>query len=175
MGTPYYWSVNLQGIGYDGVYIDKVEFGDYKLGIMDTGTPLIHLPKRYHNMLVEMWKEQLGYDSDAFYQGASGLMEGHGDCSKFQKRLSNFTVIFGDYLFDITPEAYLMNCTDLPASICSVPNNCAFGIDSMDTELGAFQDSIFLLGNIFLKNFYAVYRADNTTSVDLALAKHYQH
>ena len=81
MGTPYYWSVNLQGIGYDGVYIDKAAYGDFKLGIMDTGTSLIHLPKKYYNMLVEAWKEQLGTDNDDFYEGASGLMEGHGDCS----------------------------------------------------------------------------------------------
>jgi len=74
-------------------------------------------------------------------------------------------VIFGNFLFDITPEAYLMNCTDLPSSICSVPNNCAFGIDAMEANLGSWQDSIFLLGNIFLKNFYTVYDAGEVSSV----------
>jgi len=124
---------------------------------LDTGLPLIHIPKKYHDILVGMWKDQLGSDNGDFYQGASGLWEGHGSCSKYQRRLSNFTVIFGNYLFDISPESYLMNCTDLPSSICSIPNNCAFGIDAMEANLGAWEDSIFLLGNIFLKNFYTAY------------------
>jgi len=67
LGNPYYWSVSIQGIGYNGIYIDKVEFGDYKLGILDTGLPLIHIPKTYHDILVGMWKDQLGVDNEDFY------------------------------------------------------------------------------------------------------------
>merc|ERR1719223_2357960 len=67
-----------------------------------------------------------------------------------------------------------MNCTDLPKSYCALTDNCAFGIDSMETELGQFDEKIFLFGDTFLKNFYSVLSAEDEPSVALALSKHYR-
>ena len=46
-------------------------------------------------------------------------------------------------------------------------------MDTVDDEL-EFDGNVFLLGDIFLKNFYSVFSVENkTASVSLALSKHY--
>lgn len=58
----------------------------------------------------------------------------------------------GDKLFDLMPEAYVFNGTDL---IKDYVNSCAFGIMPLPGMVDEIE--MFLLGDVFLRNFYSVY------------------
>ena len=93
--------------------------------------------------------------------------------------LGNFTIILGSKTFEMTPRAYLVECDDIEREkpgFCTRKNYCLFGIDNFsakDTENRIFNDNVFLLGDLFLKNFYTVYHADETDEsyVKLAVSK----
>jgi len=68
-------------------------------------------------------------------------------------------------LYDIMPSAYLLDCIDLPNGFCTSNSKCLFGVDSMDDELGQFNQQVILLGDIFLKNFYTVFEAGDIPRV----------
>lgn len=68
-----------------------------------------------------------------------------------------------------------MNCSDFSKKFCLLPDNCAFGIDTIDDEI-EFEGNVFLLGDIFLKNFYSVFSAESKVpTVSLALSRHYHN
>ena len=141
---------------------------------MDTGTALIHLPKEYYNAIVGKWKKQILNGGFSFNR-LNGLWEGSGNCLNYIHRVSNISFIIEGYSFEIKPQAYLMNCTDFSKKFCLMPDNCAFGVDSIYDEK-EFDDNVFLLGDIFLKNFYSVFSAESDSkmpTISLALSRHY--
>lgn len=96
-----FWAPSIQGFAYGGNYIAKFGPGTTKLGIIDTGTALIHLPKEYYDALVGKWKKQI-------YRGFSknkknGLWEAAGSCENYNSRVSNITFVMNGRIFDITP------------------------------------------------------------------------
>lgn len=173
LATPYYWAPRVQGIAYGGVFLAKYDATQLRVGILDTGTPLIHLPQAQYEAVVDAWKRQLGRGKRGFAKGASGLWEAEGGCQKYVRRVSNFSVLFEGTVFEITPQAYLLNCSDLHKSYCTLPDYCAFGIDSMESLGEEFEDDVLVFGDIFLKNFYSVFSMEDDPSVSLALSKHY--
>lgn len=71
----------MEGIAYGGAYLAKWDDTDFRLGVLDTGTPLIHLPKKYYDVIVDKWKSQIGINhKKGFAIGASGLWEAEGGC-----------------------------------------------------------------------------------------------
>ena len=73
-----------------------------------------------------------------FGPGKHGLYEAEVDCDDVQGHLSNFSIVLDGKHFEIKPESYLLDCKDLPPGTCQNEAYCLFGIDSMDTEMGAF-------------------------------------
>ena len=135
------------------------------VALFDTGAAFIHIPKYMHEILVNFWKHDLNLQEDKFFIGKSGLWEIQVDtCTSIYDKLGNFTIILSDQTFELTPKAYLLECTDIPQnSYCSRPTNCLVGIDDFsaaDTEYRSFNENVFLLGDLFLKNFYTVYVAE---------------
>lgn len=107
----------------------------------------------------------MGLYDDEFFIGKGGLWEAKVDsCAAISDKLGNFTIILGDHLFELTPKAYLIDCFDISShNYCNYESNCLFGIDDFsaaDTEYRSFNDNVFLLGDLFLKNFYTVYVAE---------------
>ena len=120
----------------------------------------------------------MGLHEDELFIGKGGLYEAKVDsCESIRDKLGNFTIILGDHTFDLTPRTYLLDCLDIEShNYCSYESNCLFGIDNFgaaDTEYKSFNDNVFLLGDLFLKNFYTVYVAEEGSQsyVELGLSK----
>ena len=160
------------------VPLDSSTERNTNIALFDTGAAFIHIPSHMHDVLVSLWKRDLDLHSDEFFLGRRGLWEAKVDsCAAISPKLGNFSIILGDHTFDLSPRAYLLDCADITAShYCSQPTNCLFGIDDFgaaDSEYRSFNDNVFLLGDLFLKNFYTVYVAEEGSEsyVQLALSK----
>lgn len=183
LATPYYWAPQIDGIAYDNKLFDSIDkaskFNNDNIAIFDTGAAYIHIPTKYYDILVDHWKRDVGLSSSEFFVGKSGLYEAKVQtCDDLYNRTGNFTVIFGDNTFVLQPRAYLIDCVDIPdKAFCSSELNCLFGISNFsaaDTEY-VFNENVFLLGDLFLKNFYTVFAAEEgeEASVLLGLSKQY--
>ena len=76
------------------------------------------------------------------------------------------------YVFEVSPRSYLLKCSELPGSVCDDPDYCLFGITNMDSELGEQNQKLFILGSVFLKNFYTVYNAtEGDANLQIAVSK----
>lgn len=155
LGASNLWAPHVNGLAYGNLYLDKFENSDNYLAIIDTGSTLIHLPKKYYNIMVDWWKHQL--KDINFDIGDVGLYHAKVNCYEVKPLLSNFSIVLDDVLFEITPESYLLDCEDLPSWACDSKDYCLMGVDTMETEMGEFTDKIFILGETFVKNFYTVF------------------
>ena len=61
-------------------------------------------------------------------------------------------------LFDIMPKGYLINASDIDPNYA---DKCIFGIIKTPDILGTTK--MFLLGDVFLRNFYSVFDYDNNS------------
>lgn len=66
--------------------------------------------------------------------------------------MGNLTFQINDVLFDIMPRGYLINASDLSPEF---KNQCVFGIIKTPDVVGGTK--MFLLGDVFLRNFYSVF------------------
>lgn len=72
----------------------------------------------------------------------------------------------GGKLFDLMPDAYLMNGVDLNPQY---KDTCIFGVMPLPKVVNGID--MFLLGDVFLRNFFSVYDFDNQ-ELSLAINKH---
>jgi hypothetical protein len=97
-----------------------------------------------------------------------GLCVGGLSCQYIEPKLSNLTIKIDDLYFDIMPHAFLINATDLGVEP-EFENKCIFGVIPLPEIVG---DSLmFLLGDVFLRNYYSVFDYDNQL-VYLAVNSH---
>jgi len=80
--------------------------------------------------------------------------------------LGNITLVMGGKLFDLMPEAYLMNGVDLNPQYM---DTCIFGVMPLPKVVNGID--MFLLGDVFLRNFFSVYDFDKQ-ELSLAINKH---
>lgn len=78
-------------------------------------------------------------------------MGGHS-CDYFYDKLGNITVQLGNEDFTLMPKGYLLNGADLDVQF---KDACIFGVMPLPGMVGNIQ--MFLLGDVFLRNFYSVY------------------
>ena len=55
LGATNLWAPHVNGVAYGNSYLDKFDNSDNFLAIIDTGSTLIHLPKKYYNIMVDWW------------------------------------------------------------------------------------------------------------------------
>lgn len=168
------WAPLVRGVAYGSTYIEKFDVSNNYLAIVDTGSTLIHLPNKFYKILIKMWTDQL--EDEFFGKGSHGLYHTKANCYHIKPMLSNFSIVLENRVFEISPESYLLDCEDLPGSVCQSKSECLFGVDSMDAEMGAFTQKIFILGETFVKNYYTVF--DDTPGypkIHMAVNKYFRN
>jgi len=174
LGATNLWAPHVNGLAYGNTYLDKFDNSDNYLAIIDTGSTLIHLPKKYYNIMADWWLHQLKNADFGFGMGDVGLYHARANCYQVKPLISNFSIVLDDTLFEITPESYLLDCDDLPSWACESKDFCLFGIDTMETEMGEFTNKIFILGETFVKNFYTVFTARKPQAqVEMGVSIHF--
>lgn len=120
-----------------------------------------------------MWQSQLS--EEFFGKGTHGLYHTTTSCYHIKPMLSNFSIILDNKVFEISPESYLLDCEDLPEYVCASKSYCLFGVDSMDTEMGAWTQKIFILGETFVKNYYTVFDdSEGYPRLHMAVNRHFK-
>lgn len=150
-----WWSVSYQGIMYDDTVIDYFN-ADQAIGVIDTGTSMMALPHKYYMKLVQAWSKQI--DNPMLLDCSMGLCIGGRSCEYIEPLLTNLTIKIDDMFFDIAPHGFLINATDLGSEI-EFKDKCIFGIIPLPEIVG--DALMFLLGDVFLRNFYSVFDYDN--------------
>lgn len=157
--------MSYQGLMYDDTVIDYFD-ADQAIGVIDTGTSMMAMPHKYYQRLVQAWSKQI--DNPVLLDCSMGLCIGGLSCEHIAPKLSNLTIKINDHFFDIMPQGFLINATDLGVEP-EFENKCIFGVIPLPEIVG---DSLmFLLGDVFLRNFYSVFDYDNQL-VYLAVNKH---
>jgi len=77
-------------------------------------------------------------------------------CDYFAEKLSNLSFTFGNWTFELMPEAYLMDAGDLDPEYA---DSCIIGISPIPGDMDDIK--IFLFGDTFLRHFYQVYDFEN--------------
>ena len=85
-------------------------------------------------------------------------------CPKTAPYLGNLAFTMDEMDYEIKPIGYLLDGTDFNETYTNI---CIFGIGELPGNLG----SMFLLGDVFLRNYYSVYDWENE-SVHLAINIH---
>jgi len=160
-----WWSVSYQGLMYDNKVIDYFDH-DQAVGVVDTGTSMMAMPTPYYERLVQAWQAQI--DDPALLDCSMGLCIGGQSCEKLEGKLSNLTMQIGDLYFDMMPNGFLINATDLGAEP-AFENKCIFGVIPLPDVVADAR--MFLLGDVFLRNFYSVFDYDEQ-EVYLAINSH---
>ena len=160
-----WWAVDCEEIIYNEESLGRFSSnhpntGDRKndiknggaFAVIDTGTSIMGVPEKYHSMLCRRWTKQVNsvYDGAVACQG--GLCISMKSCATIMPLLSNLTLRMGGKLFDLMPEAYTFNGADLTPEY---KDTCIFGLMPLPGMVGGID--MFLLGDVFLRNFYSVY------------------
>lgn len=172
--SKHYWAPSVQSIAYDGNYIAKFSHPRTNWAILDTGATYLHIPTKYYMLLANIWQSEI--DSSVLFNNSNGVFESKEPCDKIESLLSNFSIVLDNHRFTLSPRSYLLSCDSLPSALCSSHSHCLLAINSMDTELGAFNERTFVLGETFLRNYYVVFNAtESDPNVGMAVGKNYEY
>lgn len=157
VSRPLYWEINLIDIEYDGVSLGVCPDGPCK-AVVDTGTSLLTGPSQDVTKLLRKLRV-------------------HRDCTE-QQHLKTITYVIGDkkgtHRFSITPEHYILK---------SAPRNDAFGkpisqycrAGFMALDVPRPRGPLWILGDIFFRQYYTVFDRDNGGRVGFAKSKPLTH
>jgi saccharopepsin len=135
-----FWSADLAGISLGNNTQNISGLGSQPTAVFDSGTSLLVFPQAFTDNLV----------SEANTQGASCSFDPSSnfylcDCSA-ANNLPSLIIYFNDGVFEIPTSSYILSQGD----------SCYLAIQALD-------NAPLILGDVFLKNYYAIYTADNST------------
>lgn len=133
-----YWEFMADGMTIGGVAIEKAQFK----AIADTGTSLIGGP----TALVKQIQQAIG---------ATPIAQGEYmvDCASIPT-LPNMTITIGGRPFVLTPQAYILQISQLGQTVCLS--------GFMGLDVPAPYGPLWILGDVFISQFYTVFdRAQN--------------
>jgi hypothetical protein len=148
--STFFWAADLTSVGY-GTSITISDQTNVPC-IFDTGTSLLDLPQDYVNNFINEAANQgiiISQDSNSGYYTFP--------CSEMNS-LPNLVFYFGSETFQIPPSSYTIQ----KDGNLLENGNCALGINSMNSNPISLTNPI-ILGDVFLKNFYTYYNADDNT------------
>ena len=171
-----WWALDLSEFLYDHESLARFsntqktqtmkEFKKNAFAVIDTGTSLTAVPEVYYNKLVRRWRKEInGKDPAIFY--CEGLCLSIKSCEYTKQFLSNITFRIGDTWYDIMPETYLFPGEQINPKYEGI---CIFAIMPLPKVMLKGLN-MFLLGDIFIRNFYSVFDFENH-QVKLALNTH---
>jgi hypothetical protein len=148
--STFFWAADLTSVGYgtSTTISDQTNVP----AIFDTGTSLLDLPQSYITNFINEAANQgiiISYDPNSSYYTFS--------CSDINS-LPNLVFYFGDATFQIPPSSYTIQ----KDGNLLENGNCALGISSMNSDAISLTNPI-ILGDVFLKNYYTYYNADDNT------------
>lgn len=167
-----FWGLEARGFAFDNLAILNPETGDKPfLGVIDSGTTLILVPTRiYMNLLHEMaskFKDDPTVDFVCARTKETGLLDhcyfNNTKCDDFVKnhgdKIGNLKFMLGDYVFELTPATQFRDGKNVVERTDNKVDCCTHLIRKKD-DLSDPKSSEFLIGNVFLKNFYSIYDYD---------------
>lgn len=147
MTGQFFWEIPFSGVRYStqdtlpsDPSIVSGYYYDVTYGIMDTGTTLMYVP---YGLFATLLPVIVQGHSEAVYYSSSGAYTATCDTTTYQ---SIFMYINGSY-YEMTPDTWLFPYD--PTN-----NICLIGI--LDSG-----SSMFLVGDVFLKNYYSIWDDDN--------------
>lgn len=126
------------------------------------------VPETYFEMLKRRWDTQLNGTYSNSVKCTNDICITRKSCQTIKPLLSNITFRIGDKIFELTPASYLLNGTDLNTEDWA-KNTCIIGVMPFPSQIVGVD--MFLLGDIFLKNFYSVYDFDEW-AISFAVNRH---
>jgi len=139
-------------------------YGD-SYGVLDTGTSMLAIPKKYHEILAREWRAAVGDDNR--FRCEEGLCYAAYECEDLGKIVKSLSFVIGNKVFEIKPSGYLLVGLDFDESYDGI---CLFGVSALPDSLTS-SSNMFLFGDVFLRNFYSVFDWDNQ-QVRLGINKH---
>lgn len=138
-GTTW-WKIQLKG-SYVGT--SKVYETSGTDTILDTGTSLIAMPTLDFRAAVKVWQNAYSkLQTDA----SGSILLFKGSCSSEYSTFDPLYFKFGDGNFYSVPSSsYLLNGSEL-----GLPGYCVIGVQ-------AISQNMYILGDVFLRNYYQVY------------------
>jgi len=138
-----YWSTDLMGLGY-GSEVNVSSITNAPV-IFDSGTSLLTLPGDFIKGIIEHAKKEgvsCAFDRDEELYKC--------DC-KAKEKMEELVFYFDNVTLSIPPTSY----------IYEEEGNCYLSMQVLEGQLKL--DNPIVLGDVFLKNFYTMYNADNYT------------
>lgn len=140
------------GKGLWEIYLTSVSYGDNPLNSVNTatfnsGTDLIIMPIGDFQNLTDIWKEDTTKihcsDTRCFFEG---------DCNAYASIFIPIGIQFNDgWVYPVPSDQYLVDSTLIGFEVCML------GI------MGQANATSYVLGNIFLKDYYSIYNQDQGT------------
>lgn len=136
------WALKGEGVFYDGVAIQNPESDAAYPAIIDTGSSQLSIPPNIFENLRKEWKKQA-----ADLECGQTFCHSGKQCSELQDILHPVAFQLSDYVFEMSARQYLFQDTDknrcyMLIHKCTLPGQNAY---------------LFLIGDVFLRNFYSVY------------------
>lgn len=146
-----YWILDLHGCYYGDKSVNE---GKEVEAVFDTGSAFIYLHDDNFNELYETWTKHI-----KGIQCSSQICFVEGSCSLLAPQLKDLKFRFdGDWIFVLPSSQYLIDGATL-----DMAGFCVIGIQG-----GIDDETPYILGNTFLKNFYMIYDFD-TKKIGISL------
>ena len=157
-----FWGVKGKGFAYGNTTVMHPN-NKTILAIIDSGTTLIMLPQTYYELAMNTLSTQLKNDTsvDMLCKRIKTTNQldmcyfNNTDCKTISPKLKSWKWYFGKFVFELESKAILKDGSDKEHN-CKVCTIHMRG-DKRDPK----DEQRFLMGNVFLKNFYSVYDYDS--------------
>lgn len=159
------------------------EMEEHKLAVIDSGTTLVILPFLIYENFITTLAEQFRDDEEIDLVCSRYNESGQMDHCYFNNTLctdlvddhgykfSNLELQLGDYVFRQNLTTTFRDGNNTVEDTHSIVPACSIGLRGQQDDYLKLGRSRFLVGNIFLKNFYSVYDYD-TQEVRLGVNIH---
>ena len=171
-----FWGVEVNGFAFGNTVIMDNKNMKSILGVIDSGTTLVILPEIvFINFITEL-AETVRDDSQIDLvctrkNDSSGILKrldhcyfNNTDCSTLiddhGSKLGSIKFHMGDYIFEQNFATALRDGNNTVASTNKKVPCCSLGIRGRESDYMNPKRAEYLIGNVFLKNFYSVYDYD---------------